>query len=182
MSMWQSLWWRRLWQRLVVSVPLALVWMPITAKISLESFSVGLALSFAVLSLIYQAQAPVSINWSSIPDRTLASLQYLLMLLRDVYLAAVDVAKRVLHPSLPLNPGIIAFSTQYAAHAHDQNLSPDAVTAISAHGITITPGELVVDFEGTQTMFVHCLDITASAQVAEQNQAKRMALLRRILA
>ena len=57
----------------------------------------------------------------------------------------------------------------------------DVIAAFSAHGITITPGELVVDFDGARTMFVHCLDVEASAQSAPAAQAKRLQLLRRIL-
>ena len=41
--------------------------------------------------------------------------------------------------------------------------------------------EIVVDFDGTQIMYVHCLDVVASSQVGDSNQAKRMALLQRIL-
>jgi multicomponent Na+:H+ antiporter subunit E len=164
-------------QRLFMSVPLALAWMPLTANVSLESFLVGLVFSFAVVTLLFRNEQVTPFNWQRLPDRVIASIQYTLILFRDIYLSAMDVAKRVIDPAMPLNPGIIAVSTQY----EETDITADNIAAISAHGITITPGELVVDFDSNQMMYVHCLDVNASDQVAVSNQAKRMSLLRRIL-
>ena len=58
--------------------------------------------------------------------------------------------------------------------------SAAGASAFSAHGITITPGELVIDFDGSRAMYVHCLDVEASAASAPGAQAKRLKLLRRI--
>ena len=172
-------------QRLLWSVPMALAWMPLTANISLESFLVGLVLSFAVLLLLFSDEQRAPVHHHTIPDRVAASITYFLILCRDIYLSAMDVAKRVSRPDMGLNPGIFAVSTQYESPESGPDdltdLTADTIAAISAHGITITPGELVVDFDGSRIMYVHCLDVVASAQVADSNQSKRMALLRRIL-
>jgi multicomponent Na+:H+ antiporter subunit E len=92
----------------------------------------------------------------------------------DIWLSSVDVARRVLNPDMPLNPGILRVDTQ------DEDES-DITAAFSAHGITITPGELVVDFDGSLTMYVHCLDMEESAKHAVAAQARRLKLLRRII-
>jgi multicomponent Na+:H+ antiporter subunit E len=165
-------------QRLFWSVPMALAWMPLTGIISLESFLVGMALSFVVLLILFSDEQRHPVHHHTIPDRVAASITYFLILCRDIYLSAMDVAKRVSRPDMGLNPGIIAVSTQYEAPPGD--LTADTIAAISAHGITITPGELVVDFDAEKIMYVHCLDVVASAQVGDSNQAKRMALLNRI--
>jgi multicomponent Na+:H+ antiporter subunit E len=162
-------------QRLFWSVPMALAWMPLTANISADSFLVGLVLSFAVLAVLFSGERATDSRPTL--DRVAASLVYFLILCRDIYLSAMDVAKRVSRRDMGLNPGIIAVSTQYGDHDE----TADTITAVSAHGITITPGELVVDFDSSRIMYVHCLDVMASEQVAESNQAKRLALLRRIL-
>ena len=172
-------------QRVVLSSLMALAWMPLTAAINLESYAVGFVLSFAVLTVISAGNSDNPDHVQSgpslkrFPSQALAAALYTLILFRDIYLSAIDVAKRVINPELPLNPGIIAVSTQYTPTSPD-DATADAIAAISAHGITITPGELVVDFDGNQTMYVHCLDVNASAAAAESNQAKRLKFLRRI--
>lgn len=157
---------------LVLAVPIAITWMIVTARVTLDSFAVGYVIGAALLLLI--GVRSTQIRWRKLPDQVLALIIYSLTLCRDIWLSSVDVTRRVLDPELPMNPGILAVPT------NDPNES-EAVAAFSAHGITITPGELVVDFDGAQMMFVHCLDIDASSQNAPGGQAKRLKLLNRIL-
>jgi multicomponent Na+:H+ antiporter subunit E len=164
-------------QTLLLAFPMALAWMPLTANISVESFGVGYVLSFAILRVLFHGAPPAYRSGQHLPDQVLAAVLYLLMLFRDIFISAVDVAKRVIDPKMPLAPGIIAVETQIDAESGE---TADNIAAASAHGITITPGELVVDFDGNQTIYVHCLDVGASAQVAEANQTRRLVFLRRI--
>ena len=155
----------------LLAVPMALLWMIISGSISLGSFGVGYVLAFAILFLMKTEN--IQINWRKLPDQVAAFCVYVITLLRDIWLSSMDVLKRILDPDLPMNPGMIAVATQ------DDSQS-DFIAAFSAHGITITPGELVVDFEGNHTMYVHCLDVEASGQSAPAAQTKRLQLLRRI--
>lgn len=157
---------------IILAVPLALVWMIVTSSISVESFAVGFLVGCAILVLVRANH--IQINPRRLPDQVLALLIYTLTLMRDIWNSSVDVAKRVLNPNLPMQPGIIRVHTQDPDEA-------DFTAAFSAHGITITPGELVVDFDGSHTMYVHCLDVEASTKNAAGAQAKRLKLLRRIL-
>jgi multicomponent Na+:H+ antiporter subunit E len=154
-----------------LAVPMAVLWMVVSSSISLGSFGVGYVLGFAVLYMLKLEN--VQIDRRKLPDQIAAFFVYVVTLARDIWLSSVDVARRVLDPSLPLNPGIIAVPTQ-------DDEEGDFTAAFSAHGITITPGELVVDFEGSHTMYVHCLDVEASGKNAAQAQTKRLRLLRRI--
>lgn len=165
--------------RLLMAIPMALVWMPLTGHLSIDAFLVGLALGFAVLTLLGEAGSTAQVTWSQLPGQVAAAVMYFLILCRDIYLSSIDVAKRILDPKLPLQPGIIAVPTQVDLTT-DSDSNADILAAVSAHGITITPGELVVDFDDNRVMYVHCLDVDASAQVAESNQAKRLSLLRRV--
>jgi multicomponent Na+:H+ antiporter subunit E len=157
---------------MLLAVPMGIVWMTITSSIALDSFLVGFVLSFAVLLAIRVEN--VQINYGRLPDQLAAFGIYTVTLTRDIWLSSVDVAKRVINFNMSLRPGIITVYTQ------DEDES-DFTAAFSAHGITITPGELVVDFEGSHTMYVHCLDCEASAQNAPSAQTKRLKLLRRIV-
>jgi multisubunit Na+/H+ antiporter MnhE subunit len=157
--------------RLVYTLLLALAWVMITGTATLEALLVGLLVG-GVLALL--APDPTPLNLRRLPDQLLAFVLYLLMLLRDIIFSGVDVARRVLSPDMKLKPGIITVSTQ------DELRSP-TVLALSANYVTLTPGELVVDVAEDHLMYVHCLNIYESAAVAEQAQAARLRLLKRIL-
>lgn len=155
----------------LLAIPLALLWMIVTANLSVESFLVGFIVSAAILLLTNTKN--IQVDRRRLPDQLLALAIYTVTLMRDIWLSSVDVTRRVLNPKLPINPGVLKVAT----------MDPDQsefTAAFSAHGITITPGELVVDFDGSRAMYVHCLDVEASAANAPGAQAKRLRLLRRI--
>lgn len=156
----------------ILAVPLGVIWMVVTSSINPGSFLVGFLVGFAILLCIKTQK--VEINYQKLPKQMVALAIYTVTLLRDIFMSSIDVAKRVLDPDLPLNAGIITVPTQ------DENES-EFTAAFSAHGITITPGELVVDFEGTHAMYVHCLDVNASSQNADAAQTKRLKLLNQIM-
>lgn len=157
---------------LLLALPLALVWVGITSRATLEGLLIGYVLSLGALALL--RPRTFRVNWARLPGQLLALVIYVAALFRDIFLSGVDVARRVLSPDMRLKPGIIAVPTQ----------DPDAsltVAALSADSITLTPGELVVEIENNQVMYVHCLDVEASAAEFDRVQARRLALLRRII-
>ncbi len=156
---------------MLLALPMSALWMIVSGSISLDSLLVGYVLGVAIL-LVMRVEN-IQISWRRLPDQIAAFLVYTFTLARDIVLSSLDVARRVLDPELPLNPGRISVSTQ-------DDTENDFIGAFSAHGITITPGELVVDFEDDRTMLVHCLDVEASAKTAERAQTRRLHLLRRI--
>lgn len=156
----------------VLALPSAVVWMFITDRVTIDGFFLGFVVSLILLRVLApQVGGPFRLR--TLPSQLWAALTYIATLSRDIMLSSVDVARRVLDPALPLNPGIVTVATQ------DKDES-DFAAAFSAHGITITPGELVVDFEGAHTMVVHCLDVESCSQNADRAQARRLALLRRM--
>jgi multicomponent Na+:H+ antiporter subunit E len=82
------------------------------------------------------------------------------------------VARVVLTPGVSLRQGIIAIPAE---------TSSDLGRALSAHAITVTPGEMVVEMDEEGTMYTHCLDATAAAETAVAHQRQRRAMLERIL-
>jgi multicomponent Na+:H+ antiporter subunit E len=156
---------------LLLAVPMAVVWMVVTSTVNPGSFTIGFLVSCAILLMVKLEK--IEISYRKLPNQFAALVIYTLTLFRDIWMSSVDVAKRVLNPDLPMKPGIIAVSTQDVDES-------DFTAAFSAHGITITPGELVVDFDGSHTMYVHCLDTEASSNNADGAQTKRLRLLNRI--
>lgn len=155
--------------RLLLAFALSFIWMATTGHLSLEGFPVGLVISFSLITILHWRGLGAKLRLT--PDTLVALVIYGLMLLRDIFWSSIDVAWRIVQPQIPLNAGIVAVPT-----FEEQ----DAIVAMSAHGITITPGQIVVDFESDNIMYVHCLDTSASAPTLEADQQRRLKYLRRI--
>lgn len=155
---------------LIFAIPVGLIWMMLSDQWSLDAFLVGYVLGVAVLILIGIQR--VRLQRRNLPMQVAALIVYAARLAVDVVLSGFDVARRVIDPRMPLNPGIVAVSTQEDS---------ESLAALSAHAITITPGELVVEFDGNETLYVHCLDVEASAPNLDADQTRRLSLLRRVL-
>lgn len=76
---------------------------------------------------------------------------YLPLLLWEVIKANFDVAYRVAHPKLPINPGIVKLKT---------NLRSDTGITFLANSITLTPGTMTVDVDKEAgILYVHWIDV-----------------------
>jgi len=77
---------------------------------------------------------------------------YILVFIRELLKANFDVARRVITPSLPINPGIIKFKS---------NLKSDYAKMVLANSITLTPGTLSIDIID-DTFYVHWIDVKST--------------------
>jgi multicomponent Na+:H+ antiporter subunit E len=93
-------------------------------------------------------------------------------MLWELIVSGLQVAHIVLSPSLPIKPGIIAIPS---------GTDSDLATALSAHAITVTPGELVVEISDDGVMYTHVLDVTMSEAARLNAQEQRRNLLSKIL-
>jgi len=76
---------------------------------------------------------------------------YLPVFFWEVIKANIDVAYRVLHPSLPINPGIVKVKTR---------LKSDAGLTFLANSITLTPGTMTVDIDADKgLLYIHWINI-----------------------
>lgn len=157
---------------LVFAIPIAFVWMALSAQWSPGGFLVGYVVANVVLQLVGVNR--MELQWRKLPMQFAALVVYAVRVGIDIVLCGLDGARRFIDPALPINPGIIAVSTQ------DESGS-EALAALSAHAITITVGELVVEFEGNKTLYVHCLDVDKSGPRLEMEQSRRLSLLRKVL-
>ncbi|MBL7084641.1 MAG: Na+/H+ antiporter subunit E [Candidatus Omnitrophica bacterium] len=78
---------------------------------------------------------------------------YVPIFLWECIKANVDVAYRVVHPNLPINPGIVKVRT---------SLKSDTALTFLANSITLTPGTLTVDIDKDNgILYVHWIDVKA---------------------
>jgi len=80
-------------------------------------------------------------------------VNYLPIFIWECFKANIDVALRVLHPQLPINPGIVKVKT---------TLKTDTGLTFLANSITLTPGTLTVDIDKDKGfLYVHWINVKA---------------------
>jgi multicomponent Na+:H+ antiporter subunit E len=98
-------------------------------------------------------------------------VRYLFVVARDAIKSGLMAARLVLDPALPVKPGIIPIPS---------GCDSELATALSAHAITLAPGEMVVEIGAGGVMYTHTLDVTQAAEYVEQAQQMRRDLLSKI--
>ena len=68
---------------------------------------------------------------------------YLVVLLVEIIKANFDVAYRIIHPKLPIKPGIVVIKTE---------LKQDFAKMMLANSITLTPGTFTLDIIGDRLL------------------------------
>lgn len=128
-----------LWLLLAVPWPLADHWLDVL---------VGLVVSLLVATLLSHIY-PDNPHKALDPRRWFWTAVYLPYFLFYCVRANLDVAYRVLHPDVPIRPGIVHVLT---------NLTSDMAKTFLANSITLTPGTLTVDIQG-QDLYVHWIHV-----------------------
>jgi multicomponent Na+:H+ antiporter subunit E len=111
------------------------------------------------------------VNLKSLPRFLWAGLRYLFVVAGDVIRGGLSTARIVLDPNLPINPGIIAIPS---------GTQSELGTALSAHSISLSPGEMVVAIDDEGVMYTHCLNVDDSERMVADAQNLRKSLLSRM--
>jgi len=86
------------------------------------------------------------------PGRYLWLVYYLIVLFWEMIKANLDVAYRVIHPGLPIKPGIVKVKTK---------LKSDAALTYLANSITLTPGTFTIDIDQENGyLYIHWIYVT----------------------
>ncbi|MFB6069885.1 MAG: Na+/H+ antiporter subunit E [Halanaeroarchaeum sp.] len=122
---------------------------PLDATVVLGEILLGGVVSLTVawvLRRLYRGSANLSYGLRTVPY----TLAYLASFLTELAAANVDVAYRVLWPSMPIEPAVIYLPLRVER--------PAAISTI-ANSITLTPGTLTMDYdEEGNALYVHTID------------------------
>ena len=150
-----------------------LVWPfdPVTGKLDLQSVIAGVVVAIFV-GLLFGDKIARELPLSRVFSRLFWFLVYIPIFFWYVVVANLDVVYRVVHPEMPIHPGIVKVKT---------TLKSEMAKTFLANSITLTPGTLTVDING-EDLYIHWINIDTD------DQAKRTAeicgrfepLLRRI--
>jgi len=125
-----------------------LFWLLLTFKFTLPNLITGSVASL-ICSVIFSKYYFSSVYKFLQPHRYFWFIVYLLIFIWACIKANFDVAYRVLHPAMPIRPGIVKVKT---------NLKSEFARTLLANSITMTPGTITVDIIGDY-MFIHWIYI-----------------------
>lgn len=134
----------------VVSTTIVLfaIWIFLTLSYHLHELVLGLAVSLIIAVATHGAFTGNLFRLLK-PARLAAELNYILYFLGRMFMANIDVLARVLHPVVPVRPGIVRASLL---------LKSERARNIVANSITLTPGTLTVEMTGT-SIYVHWISL-----------------------
>jgi multicomponent Na+:H+ antiporter subunit E len=125
-------------------------WMFLTWPPDLENFLVGIFIA-AFASFMIGDMFVKRPHLLKHPDRYLWFLYYVPVFIWECLKANFDVAYRVTHPDLPINPGIVKVKT---------TLKSDTGLTFLANSITLTPGTMSVDIDREGGfLYIHWIDV-----------------------
>lgn len=138
--------------KLTVFVLSFLVWIALTSASDIQEVITGLVLSLAV-SLIAGRFLITTVKKKKLLPRILAFIKYLFVFIWEMIKANLHVAYIVLHPMLPIKPGIVKIKT---------TLSKESALTVLADSITLTPGTMSVDINPEAgELYIHWIDIVS---------------------
>ncbi|HBF87227.1 MAG TPA: hypothetical protein DDX39_01195 [Bacteroidales bacterium] len=135
---------------IVAFVVMMISWLLLNWSFNPIILVVGVILSLAI-SVIFCGKCSVFEGIKITPKAFLYTFIYLFVFIRELIKANIDVTKRVLSPTLPINPGIVKIKT---------NLKSKMARLILANSITLTPGTFTVHIEG-DFFYIHWISVEA---------------------
>jgi len=133
-------------------------WVLITYSLDPGFLIVGALLTLLVVALT-AGKYPYR-EWLLNPLRLFWLVLYIPYFLYYCVKANLDVAYRVVHPDLPIRPGIVKVRTA---------LKTNLAKTFLANSITLTPGTLTVDIAGPD-LYVHWINVTTDDPEARTRQ------------
>ncbi len=136
-------------KRVVLFIWAFVLWVLLTWPVDRQSCAVGLVVSLVVALVMREMTTERFGRWLN-PVRWFWAFLYFFVFTYYVIKANFDVAYRVLHPSMPIHPGIVKVKSKLQ--------SASARTAL-ANSITLTPGTMTIDFTDDGTYYVHWINV-----------------------
>ena len=133
---------------IVLFLVLLFIWILVNNQFQIEVMIIGVILSL-VISVIMGSRLTVFNEFKFSLKSVFYTIWYLFVFLTELVKSNLDVARRVLTPSLPINPGIVKTKTV---------LKSKMGRMILANSITLTPGTLTVDIED-DILYIHWIDV-----------------------
>jgi multicomponent Na+:H+ antiporter subunit E len=151
-----------------------LVWPfdPVTRALDLQGVIAGVVVAIFV-GLLLGDKIDRKLTIGNVFKRIFWIAIYVPMFAWYVLLANLDVVYRVVHPDMPIRPGIVKVKT---------SLKNPAGRTMLANSITLTPGTLTVDITDDDYLYIHWINVKSDdiEQATRAIVSKFERVLRRI--
>ena len=145
-----------LMRRLLDLIIIFVLWLLLTWSFDVLGVVAGVILA-VLFALLLSGLLPQRVVRLFSPVRWFWALMHLVSLGFWIVLANLDVLYRVIHPNLPINPGIVKIKT---------SLKSDEARTFLANSITLTPGTLTVDIID-DWLYVHWINVHENIEDTE---------------
>jgi multicomponent Na+:H+ antiporter subunit E len=133
------------------------LWVLVTSSLHRQELALGVVVSL-IVTFSVGPLAGFFGGFRGIPQALAATPAYLVRFVWKLILANLDVARRVLSPTVPVQPGIVAVRT---------SITSDIGRLLLANSITLTPGTLTLDAED-DTLYVHWIEAPAEGDAGDE--------------
>ncbi|MFW6100041.1 MAG: Na+/H+ antiporter subunit E [Bacteroidota bacterium] len=125
-------------------------WLLVTFSLALANIVVGV-IAALITSYLFGRYFVTDVRKFLQPRRYAWLILYIFIFLWECIKANFDVAYRVLHPAMPIKPGIVRVQLE---------IKTDIAKTVLANSITMTPGTIAVDVKD-DIMYVHWIYVTS---------------------
>ncbi len=141
---------RKAGSRILTFVVAMLLWLLLSLSVDRQHVAVGALVAAVVALSVGEMFSGVPSKWLDL-KRYGWFVVYIMTLMKEIVKANLDVAYRVLHPDMPINPGIVKIKTE---------LKSETGLTFLANSITLTPGTLSVDVDAENGyLYIHWIDV-----------------------
>jgi multisubunit Na+/H+ antiporter MnhE subunit len=146
-----------------------LFYLGLTGNFEPPNLIASILIALIIIGLLKPEKRPL--NLKQVPQMTFALIRYIARLIWDLIKGGIQVSCLILNPKLPIRSGFLMIPSK---------TETDLGQALSAHAISLAPGELVVEIGTDGTFYTHCLDATRAAEYLDDAQRVRKELLEKI--
>ncbi|RXI99992.1 Na+/H+ antiporter subunit E [Anaerobacillus alkaliphilus] len=141
--------------QILLNIGLAIIWMLLRNEFSPVEFFIGYIVGIALLFVLRRF-----LTFDFYFRRVIAIVKLIVLFIKELILANIDVIKIVLSPKLDIQPGIIAVPTK---------LKTDWEVTLLSSLISLTPGTLTMYFsEDGRTIYIHSIHVPDKEAMIKQ--------------
>ncbi len=122
---------------------LFLVWIGLTNSLDIQELIVGAIVSYGIVYYFTENEE------LDIAKTAMKYIKFTPMFFKSLIKSNIEVAKIVLNPKLPINPGIVKLKT---------SLTNEYDKLLLANAITLTPGTISIELKD-DSIYIHVLDL-----------------------
>jgi len=137
--------------QIVLFTTLFLFWVLLNGSLAPDVLLVGVVAAL-VISLLFRHGLAVFSEFRATPRAFITAIAYVFFFIKELVKSNLNLARIVLSPALPLNPGIVKVRTK---------LKSRMGRLLLANSITLTPGTLTVDLEG-EWLYIHWVTVDSA--------------------